>query len=547
MEDRLTPVVGAYGGATVLASNQFDGVVQVSAFDDNGTTWNGSGVLLSTGRHILTAAHVLTDNRGRLHANNTVVTFRTGHFTSDNFVEQMTIPVAGHFVHPNWNGESDRDYGYDLAILELPQFAPALADRFDIYRGSDEVGKMITMVGYGMTGTGTRGATAPADGNRRMATNVIDATSSDHWYLRGRGGPNGTVLEIDFDERDGEGIPAPGDSGGPFFLGNRVAGIISAGFETALFGGAPESNFGEIATATRVSFFANWIDGIVNQRRNLVFDANTQRQGSDGSTDQMTIRSSGANIELVYNAQLIGRLPKSSITNLTIRGSNDADFIRLEGDVLDQAFPLGVNALGGNDTIQAPNTWNRWNITGPNSGSLNNLRFTGVENLRGGTSGDSFYFSPSGSLTGQLRGGHGSMPDTIDYSAWTTGVTVNLTTGMATAVAGGVFELENAWGGEGNDILIGNSVNNVLVGNGGHDYLEGREGEDWLFGGAGNDILDGGRDGIRDHLFGGAGQDTFVEHYNPIVLTGGLIYWHLEADETDYDPMADVKAIRRHW
>ncbi|MNT62889.1 Serralysin [compost metagenome] len=50
--------------------------------------------------------------------------------------------------------------------------------------------------------------------------------------------------------------------------------------------------------------------------------------------------------------------------------------------------------------------------------------------------------------------------------------------------------IENAFGGSGNDVIIGNATNNILIG------------------GAGDDILYGG--GESDHLFGNEGKDTFV-------------------------------------
>ena len=59
--------------------------------------------------------------------------------------------------------------------------------------------------------------------------------------------------------------------------------------------------------------------------------------------------------------------------------------------------------------------------------------------------------------------------------------------------------IENAKGGSGNDILIGNDVAN---------RLEGNAGEDSLNGGQGNDTLDGGA-GI-DTLIGGSGDDTYL-------------------------------------
>ncbi|MEK0165867.1 M10 family metallopeptidase C-terminal domain-containing protein, partial [Phaeobacter sp. A36a-5a] len=75
--------------------------------------------------------------------------------------------------------------------------------------------------------------------------------------------------------------------------------------------------------------------------------------------------------------------------------------------------------------------------------------------------------------------------------------------------------IEDAWGGVGNDHLIGNGAPNTLVGNAGRDTLAGArnsdvliggQGSDRLQGGKGHDLLEGGRG--RDTLKGGAGQDT---------------------------------------
>ncbi len=58
-------------------------------------------------------------------------------------------------------------------------------------------------------------------------------------------------------------------------------------------------------------------------------------------------------------------------------------------------------------------------------------------------------------------------------------------------IANGVT-IENAEGGAGADLLIGNAVGNILRGLAGNDILAGREGDDSLNGGAGDDRLVGG-------------------------------------------------------
>jgi len=52
--------------------------------------------------------------------------------------------------------------------------------------------------------------------------------------------------------------------------------------------------------------------------------------------------------------------------------------------------------------------------------------------------------------------------------------------------------IENASGGNSNDILMGNSSNNVLTGNAGNDTIYGRGGNDHMNGGLGNDTMLGG-------------------------------------------------------
>jgi serralysin len=86
-------------------------------------------------------------------------------------------------------------------------------------------------------------------------------------------------------------------------------------------------------------------------------------------------------------------------------------------------------------------------------------------------------------------------------------------------IANGVV-IENASGGEGNDVLLGNGSANVLSGNIGNDTLIGRDGNDTLNGGNGKDVLNGGAgndvlrggNGIDRFVFEDAGNDSIVNH-----------------------------------
>ncbi|WP_417718864.1 pre-peptidase C-terminal domain-containing protein [Salipiger sp.] len=95
--------------------------------------------------------------------------------------------------------------------------------------------------------------------------------------------------------------------------------------------------------------------------------------------------------------------------------------------------------------------------------------------------------------------------------------------------------IENAIGGSGNDIIIGNDVGNGLTGGSGDDTLDGGAGNDLLngdtgrdslTGGSGNDTVNGG--GGHDTISGGPGADTLRGNDGDDDISGGtfgdLIY-----------------------
>jgi subtilisin-like proprotein convertase family protein len=103
--------------------------------------------------------------------------------------------------------------------------------------------------------------------------------------------------------------------------------------------------------------------------------------------------------------------------------------------------------------------------------------------------------------------------DTINAAAITSNTDLNLTPGSVSTLAGqsltidAATTIENAFSGDGNDTIIGNSAANALDSGRGNDILYGVAGNDFLNGGAGNDILVGGFG--NDSLTGGSGADNF--------------------------------------
>lgn len=87
--------------------------------------------------------------------------------------------------------------------------------------------------------------------------------------------------------------------------------------------------------------------------------------------------------------------------------------------------------------------------------------------------------------------------DTLDFSGYSQNQRINLNEGAFSDVGGlkgnvsiaaGVT-IENAIGGSGNDVIVGNHADNTLKGGAGNDVIYGGAGQDQLWGGQGNDIF----------------------------------------------------------
>jgi hypothetical protein len=91
-----------------------------------------------------------------------------------------------------------------------------------------------------------------------------------------------------------------------------------------------------------------------------------------------------------------------------------------------------------------------------------------------------------------LNGSSGSK-NTLDYSAYTGDIKVNLNRGTATALAG-ISGIQNVIGSIGNDLLVGDANANVLIGGTGRNVI---------IGGAGADTLDASAATSDNILIGG--------------------------------------------
>jgi hypothetical protein len=138
-------------------------------------------------------------------------------------------------------------------------------------------------------------------------------------------------------------------------------------------------------------------------------------------------------------------------------------------DMFTVASPLSATGIkieggGGTNTLAGPPTANTWAITGQNSGSLDTIAFSNFQSLVGGATSDAFQFSPANASIGTINGGSGAA--TLDYSRYSTRVSVNLgdgTNGTATGVTGSVTGITALIGGSTIDTLNAGTVPNVAL------------------------------------------------------------------------------------
>ena len=197
---------------------------------------DGEGVLIAP-RWVLTAAHMVR----ALHEMKTPPRLTIG---------ERDYEIASFHAHPDWKKGGHSDIG----LLFLRQAVEGV-EPTPIYRGKDEGGKAVIIVGHGYTGKigGKPLPKAEWDRKKRASINTVDRLS-----------PRTLGLKIkDADEAsDLQGAAAPGDSGGPAFLkteaGHFVAGIGYATDDTNADGIV--GNAGDWEIYARVSAFADWID-----------------------------------------------------------------------------------------------------------------------------------------------------------------------------------------------------------------------------------------------------------------------------------------------
>ncbi|MBU4261312.1 MAG: serine protease, partial [Proteobacteria bacterium] len=228
----FAPLISRYDGAGLSAGTDWTGVAYI-----HDRQVCGSGVLLASGLHLLTAAHLVD----AFNLENGVAVFETA---GGVFAREIMSVAA----YPGWL-INESGVWHDLALITLKQAAPMAVERYGLYSGSDELNRTVTPVGYGQAQNIYGEELFESQVNRRVGENTIDALGSS---LERFGWQGSLDCQLCFDYDDGtaahdslgqllgsshlglggsEAMLTPGDSGGGLFIeqnGDRLlAGINS--------------------------------------------------------------------------------------------------------------------------------------------------------------------------------------------------------------------------------------------------------------------------------------------------------------------------------
>lgn len=156
--------------------------------------------------------------------------------------DRSEIKITKVICHKNF----DRSFAkFDIAIIKFDKYDFENIVYPELYNKTDEVGKIVAVGGYGLTGTGITGHTS-SDSSLRVGTNIVDSIINN-LLVCSFSKNNPSLLEF---------CITPGDSGGGLFIDGKLAGINSCVLADDK---NPNGSYGDESGHTRVSDFIGWI------------------------------------------------------------------------------------------------------------------------------------------------------------------------------------------------------------------------------------------------------------------------------------------------
>lgn len=215
----------------VQYGEKFESVVKISCYDGKGTA-SGSAVIISP-HWIVTAAHVVDD------CDSWIIIFNN-----------KSYQLKKVFVNPNYDskiyGEYDIALGYSEEPIVLDHYPP-------LYKDDNEVGKVCSIAGCGITGNFITGANK-TDNKKRAGSNFVDKIEKKVLVCSAsRRHEKTTELEY---------LTCSGDSGGGLFIDGKLAGIHST---VMGYDGKPNSSYGDESCHSRISVYIEWITTTIEE------------------------------------------------------------------------------------------------------------------------------------------------------------------------------------------------------------------------------------------------------------------------------------------
>jgi filamentous hemagglutinin family protein len=298
------------------------------------------------------------------------------------------------------------------------------------------------------------------------------------------------------------------------FFGDTPGNILScSGTENTCSGGSGRGGNITLEAATAIKTNINANGPLGGGNITVTSDEIDLGARSNGGTIVLQPKTPSQNIVLGGSDNNTGALDLTvAELNRLTDGFSSITIGRADGTGTITLNPFNFNNpvnIAGGSTLVGPNANTTFTLTGTDSGEVSGfnspLSFSSIENLTGGTASDSFQFSNGVSFGGTIDGGLGT--DTLNYSAYTTPVTVNL-------AAIGALNIENVVGGSsGNNTLVGsNTANtwNITANNSGNvNGTFGFSSFENLSGGTANDTFRFSNGAlISGTIDGSAGSDT---------------------------------------
>lgn len=337
------------------------------------------------------------------------------------------------------------------------------------------------------------------------------------------GGTDGFGDQFVLEDNHGNDTVSDGDNTGSIEARDGVTTNVVVTYSATNFVGTFVSG-GDTATFDGIHKITTGIgndllDGSANSAGLLLYAGDGQNTVLGGAGDD-DLRGGTGNDSLVGNDG--NDYFESKGGNDTVIGGAGNDNLNaagaVAGDTLSFDAGSGADSLFGRDNVDVADLGTGDDYAQTAGGSDTIDAGGGADTIFAEADADLIRISDGFNGT-QIDGGEGVTTgtdrDTLDFSALTTGITVNYSgTEAGTVTIGG-----DSLTFEGIEELTLTAFNNTVIGSGLGDTISGGDGNDYIDGGAGDDLLTTGLG--QDTLIGGAGNDTLMNSDGDDSLDGG--------------------------